>query len=378
MERSKILKKFMISGYQLTNNALELLTKSPEVAEEFLKLADKKTTPTTIDANFLNNFLNKDTLEMVKLTTADYTNIFTKRLDVIKNIFSQKQDLKNLISINKISPRINKFSIIGMVKEKDENSKTILLEDQTGETTIQIENQGTLKEIIEDEVICAICENSDKGVVGNVIFPDTPLKREINKTKQENYCLFISDFHMDSDSFKKDCYEKYANWLEYQKEKLNIFFLGDISNNIKDIEKVMSDIPERHKFYFIKGETDSLEAKFLPTPSSFQIEDVNIFLLHNENIDFYISLWGTVERTLTNLLKKRHLDPIFAPEKTINKKDVYLLEKTPDVIVFGHTHTPVNVNYKGTTILSTGSFISQPIFWLINLRTREIFKQEFS
>jgi len=378
MERSKILKEFVGFGYQLTNDALGMLSKNPLIAEQFLKSVDKKTVPATIDVAFINNFLNKDPLGKESLTPSDYTNMFVRRLDIIKNIFSEKKDLTNLISINKISPRTNKFSIIGMVKEKDENGKTILLEDQTGETTVQIEDQSVLKEIIEDEVLGAVCENTDSGVVGNIFFPDIPLKREINKTKEDNYCLFISDFHMDSDSFKKDSYDKYVSWLEKQKEKLTIFFVGDISTNIKDVEQLLSDTPERHKFHFIKGEADPPEVKSLPSPYSFQIDDVNIFLIHNQNIDFYKSLWGSMDKTLTTLLKKRHFDPLFTPEKTSNKKDVYILQKTPDIVVAAHSHIPSNTNYKGTTILSTGSFISQPIFWLINLRTREIFKQEFS
>jgi len=378
MERSKILKEFLGCGYQLTNDALDMLSKNPLITERFLKLVDRKTTPTTIDVAFINNFLNNTHLGKESLTPNDYTNMFVKRLDIIKNIFSEKKELTNLISINKISPRTNKFSIIGMVKEKDEHGKTILLEDQTGEATIETEDEFVLNEIIEDEVLGAVCENTDGGIIGNIFFPDIPLKREINKTKEDNYCLFISDFHMDSDSFKKDSYEKYVSWLEKQKEKFIIFFVGDISSNIKDVEQLLSDTPERHKFYFIKGEVDPSEVKYITSPHSFQIDDVNIFLMHNQNIDFYKSLWGPLDKTLTTLLKKRHFDPFFKPEKTSDKKDVYMLEKTPDIIVSAHSHSPSNTNYKGTTILSTGSFISQPIFWLINLRTREIFKQEFS
>ena len=380
MDRSKIIKRFLDSGHQLTNDALDILIKEPEKVEAFLKEAKQHNTPSAITSEFLTTFLKKgEKKREIKLTPDDYTNIFTKRLEVMKNIFSQKTGQSNLISINKISPRTKKFSIIGMVKETDTNNNTIILEDNTGEIEIQLQNKPIFKEIVEDEILNITCEKTGEIVVGeSVFFPDMSIKREINKTKDDVYCFFISDLHMDSDSFNKTYYINYINWLENEKEKINIFVVGDVSTRIKDIEKLLSDTPKRHNISIIKGEIDPPMEKLLQNPHNVQIGNVNMVLFHNPKLNHYINLWGSPEKAIANLLKKRHLDPIFTADTTIYNKDPYLLETTPDIIVAGHTHIPTNTNYKGTTILTLGSLISQPIFWLMNLRTREIFKKDFS
>ena len=375
MDRSKILKTFMMSGYQLTNDALNFLVQNPQKAEDILSSLDKKTAPTTIDIGFIEQF--KKSGQEPNLTAKDYTNTFNRRFGVLKDILSQKTTLSNPISINKISPRTQHFSIIGMVKEKDEQNGSVLVEDQTGEISIVLRERGALDDIVNDEVIGVVCDNTENGVFGEPIFPDIPIKKEIKKSNEDVFCLFMSDYHPENTSFKKESYQKYLSWLENQ-EKMNIFIVGGISGEKSGVVKIISDIPKKHIVYAMGGCDDSKDADLLPTPSSFKIDSTNILLIHNKNIDYYLGLWGGLEKTLTNLLKKRHLDPTFNTENDPMIKDSYLLETIPDILVFGHTQTPSNTNYKGTTILTTGSFISQPIFWLINLRTREIFKKDFS
>jgi len=379
MERSQIIKKFLDSGYQLSSDALELLVENPKKVDEFFEKANQKTIPLIITSDFLNTFLEVEA-KKEKVTPEEYSSFFSKRFEAIRAIFSKRLDLVNLISINKISQKTKKFSIIGMVKEKNPQNNAVVLEDKTGEVEIQLQDKDILNDIVEDEVLSAVCKKSDGEIFAeSIFFPDVQMKREINKTKEDVYCFFISDLHMDSESFNRASYLKYIEWLEKQKEKINIFVLGDISSNVKDVEKFLSDIPKNFSVYIIKGEIDSaLEPNILPNPSIFQVEDVKLFLFHNPRLNDYISLWDSPDKAISNLVKKRHLDPIFTPESKISQKDAYLLDVIPDVIVAGHTHIPSTTNYKGVTILTTGSFVSQPIFWLINLRTREIFKIDFS
>ena len=71
-----------------------------------------------------------------------------------------------------------------------------------------------LKELVEDEVLNIVCEQTGPDLFGErVVFPDVPIKREVNKTKEDVRCFFISDLHMDSGSFNKEHYTNFINWL---------------------------------------------------------------------------------------------------------------------------------------------------------------------
>lgn len=236
-----------------------------------------------------------------------------------------------------------------------------------------------LNQLVEDETVGVVCRKDDIIYGEKLIFPDIPLQREINKTNEEKYIFLISDIHMDSEQFRQESYEKLIDWLEKQQHKLTIFVVGDISSKKEDIAKFLSDLPSTHEMHIIKGDIDGdIDRDTLPNPTFVQIENVKLFLFHDKSLNEYMNLWGAPEQTLINLIKKRHLNPTFSLNSKIYDNDPYLLDVIPDIIVAAHGHIPSVTNYKGITAVSTGSFVSQPIFWLMDLRTRETFKIDFS
>jgi len=63
-----------------------------------------------------------------------------------------------LVSINKITPRTTTFSIIGLVRKK--NDESVLVEDPTGEISLYFdkEMEKELKSILLDDVVAAQCQ----------------------------------------------------------------------------------------------------------------------------------------------------------------------------------------------------------------------------
>ncbi len=386
MERTEIVKKFLTKGMQITGSALDFFASNPEKADTFL--SQQPRCPSTITLEIINEALKapkagtaqniKPYKEREKASVSDIVDFFNKRYDFLGNLLSKRLDLINLISINRVSEKVRKFSIIGMVKEKNTSNKTAVVEDNTGEIELTL-SETLLNQLVEDETVGVVCRKDDIVCGEKVVFPDIPLQREINKTNEENYIFFISDIHMDSEQFKQKSYEKLIDWLEKQQNKLNIFVVGDISSKKEDIAKFLSDLPNTHEINIIKGDIDGeIDRDTLPNPVFVQIENVKLFLFHDKRFNEYMSLWDTPEQTLINLIKKRHLDPTFSINSKIYDNDPYLLDMIPDIIVAAHTHIPSVTNYKGITTVTTGSFVSQPIFWLMNLRTRETFKIDFS
>jgi len=386
MERTEIIKKFLTKGVQITGSALEFFASNPEKADTFL--LEQPHYPSTITLEFINEALKasktsavqniKPYKEREKASVSDIVDFFNKRYEFFGNLLSKRLDLINLISINRVSEKVKKFSIIGMVKEKNTRNKTTVVEDKTGEIELAL-SEPLLNQLVEDETVGIVCRKDDIIYGEKLVFPDIPLQREINKTNEENYIFLISDIHMDSEQFQQKSYEKLIDWLEKQQNKLNIFVVGDISSKKEDIANFLSDLPNTHETHIIKGDIDGdIDRDTLPNPAFVQIENVKLFLFHDKRFNDYMSLWGAPEQTLINLIKKRHLDPTFSINSKIYDNDPYLLDVIPDIIVAAHTHIPSVANYKGITTVTTGSFVSQPIFWLMNLRTRETFKIDFS
>ena len=240
------------------------------------------------------------------------------------------------------------------------------LEDTTGQATF-ILNKEISKFIVEDEVVGFVCEQQHGvNVVKHIVYPDIPLNRESKKTESSEKCFFVSDIHMDSTAFNKNYYKNLLDWLNEQ-DNLKIFVLGGISSKKEDTSKFLSDIP--HPAYFCYEKNTK---KLIPK----RIYNIQVLLSHDSFLQYYMNLWNSsADMTIIDLLRKRNLNPILTPE---NYNNSFLLEEVPDVIAISGTNKATLTNYKGTTIITTGSFTTEPIYWLINLQTRETFKINFS
>ena len=93
---------------------------------------------------------------------------------------------KKLMSINKITPRITAFSIIGLVREKKDDS--ILIEDPTGESNLYFDEsmKSELKNIFLDDIICVQCKKiKEKNHAIKIFYPDILSSRKISKTNDD-------------------------------------------------------------------------------------------------------------------------------------------------------------------------------------------------
>ena len=365
MDKITILKSFLNRGAQLDKGVLDLLATDDNILNQVLKIEENKLPP-VITNKFLKSLSPniKLTEDYKKLSINQLSKIVVDRYEFIKSLLVYRKELVNLISINRISEKIKQFSVIGAVSDIND---VLTLEDPTGSDTFII-NRELAKTIVEDEIIGIVCERqSGTNDVNYIVYPDIPLKRENNKTESlENY-FFISDMNMDSPDFNQNYYKNLINWLKKQKN-LKIFILGGVSSRKEDITKLLSDIHHPVELYSEESITSS--------PAIIQIENLQILLTHGLFLDHYNKLWGTPpDITIMNLLRKRNLNPILTPWSYNNS---FLLADIPDIIVMGGVNKSTSANYKGTTILTNGSFKTEPAYWLINLQTRETFKIDFS
>lgn len=363
MDKSAILRLFLTHGIQVDQGALEHFINNPNALESVLQ-SDKSKLPSVITVDFLKTTTpTSDTEINKKIFINQLSQIVSYRYEFLRKLLETKEELVNLVSINKISEKLKQFSVIGIVLEKGD---TATLEDTTGQATFTLDKKMS-EFVVEDEVIGLVCEKQHGvNLVKNITYPDIPLNRESKKTENLEKCFFISDIHMDIPTFNKNYYKNLLNWLDEQKN-MKIFVLGGIATTNENLSKFLSDIS--HPVYFcFENDTENSTTK--------RIDNIQILLSHDSFLHYYMKLWNTsLDTTIVNLLRKRNLNPVLTPE---NYNNSFLLEDVPDVIAISGTNKPTLTNYKGTTIITTGSFTTEPIYWLINLQTRETFKIDFS
>lgn len=162
--------------------------------------------------------------EKKKRTAADFVAYYNNRYKAISNILRSRSDLLNLTSINKIGEdqSFDQISVIGMVNSvyETKNHHIILeVEDNTGTIKVLLSNkkEDLVKighELVEDEVI-GITGGYKKDIIfaNKVIVPDIPLNKELRKSPDEAYAVFLSDLHIGSKSFMYDEFAKLVKWL---------------------------------------------------------------------------------------------------------------------------------------------------------------------
>jgi DNA polymerase II small subunit len=211
--------------------------------------------------------------ETKKYEVKDFTKIFVSRYKFIEGILRNRQELTNILSINKILDKKERetVSLIGIVSEINQTraGNIILnLEDLTGQIKILIRKDKTelykyAKDIVFDEVI-GITGVSGKDIVfaENIIWPEIPADRKLKKYSEEIYALFLSDIHVGSTNFLTDEFNKFLNWIngevgntqqkEIAKKVKYIFIAGDIVDGVgiypnQDKELTIKDIYQQYQ-----------------------------------------------------------------------------------------------------------------------------------
>lgn len=389
MDKEKIIKTFLDKGCQIDPESLSFFSENPEKLDIFFERTKNLALPAAINLSFVEPMVEQE-VEVLNefeertsgntLTVEGLTKFFAGRYEHLKKNLAGRLELVNLISINKITPKTKKFSLIVMVKEKDGSS--LLVEDFTGETNVCVQDSA-INQVVTDEVIGTVCEKENETInTKKIIFPEIPLKREIAKTERDAYALFLSDMFLDQKNNSKKIIERIKS---INCEKLYVFILGNVSSREEDIRNFFDCLPENTYKIFLKGETDpnvKMESNsFSSSAALIKIENKILVLICNGKMfSNYKKIWEDQpsEGVMLNLLKKRHMNPIFDFNKKISVEDTYIIDMVPDIFVSSNFDKPGTTNYKGTTIISNGSFLTEPIYWLINLKTRETIKMDFT
>ncbi|MEM2768610.1 MAG: metallophosphoesterase [Candidatus Pacearchaeota archaeon] len=367
------------------------------------------------------NFEINKTLMPKKIEVNDFISYFRNRFNYFKEILKYRNELENLISIDKLPKKNQNVSVIGIVfsKEITKNNNIILtLEDNRANIKVLInKNSKAYKKalyVVEDEVIGVKgFGNKDLIFASDIIFPKA-INQNDKKVNIDKNLVFISDIHIGSEKFLENNFRKFINWVNSNDEKAkkitHIFVNGDIVDgvgiypgqeeelSIKDIKEqykaaaeIFSEIRENVKLVFIPGNHDACRlvepqiftnyasplqklenAIFLPNPSYFLVYGYQILLYHGYSLDYYANNvyslkekkpYENPEILLEFLLEKRHLAPTHGSTLYFPcEEDFLIIKKIPDIFVTSHVHKTGIKKYENILLISTSCFQARTTF----------------
>jgi len=257
----KLFERGILVNKELIENGLDKnILKELNLNEEDLSIFKKEDLGINKNYNIVYSY---DTTPQ-KYVVKDFANVFKYRYKFLESILRNKPKLKGITTIQRVLQKRerDKVSIIGLVNDIAETKNgnlLITLEDITGTIKVLINknNPDLLEEsksLIFDEVIGITGSNGDKIIFADdVIWPDTPTTKEIKKSPNEEYAIFLSDIHVGSKYFLEDSFNKLIKWIngevgnENQKDIANkikyIFIAGDVVDGIgiyKDQDQELS------------------------------------------------------------------------------------------------------------------------------------------
>lgn len=192
-----------------------------------------------------------------KIDVKDFVLYLRNRLYEMKKVLQEHVEMKNLVSINKLSSTRQSFSIIGLVSEKKvTKTKSILfeIEDLTGKMRVIVtpNNQELYKKAEEVSLDSVLgfkgFGNNEILFVTDIIFPDCFIT-ERKHSPSEEYALFIGDLHFGSKRFLESSFLKFIDYLngkvpntpEVDKIKY-LFIVGDLVTGIGNYPNQEKDL----------------------------------------------------------------------------------------------------------------------------------------
>ncbi len=352
---------------------------------------------------------------------------FQDRYRMIRQMFRGDIRVKGVTDISSLSkPGVQgrDVSIIGMVTEFHETPRGIvaLLEDQTGSARVFFRADKIHERLIPDEVIAvsgkAVKPKGKNGIsmfADRIFWPDIP-KHSPARSEDSVSAAFISDIHIGSNTFLKDSWNDFIEWLgsddpiarkigylvmagdvvdgvgiyPNQEEELEI---TDIYEQYEALARDVERIPERIQVIISPGNHDfvrpaepqpafgeditslfrSANVKFIGSPSLIELSGVKVLVYHGTSINDFISNLPGVSyedpsKALLRMLKSRILAPEYGASTPLapEQSDYMVIDEIPDIFVTGHVHTYARLNYRGVTVINASTWQSQTEYQKMN------------
>lgn len=278
-----------------------------------------------------------------KYKTNDFIRYFRNRFLKLKEVLQDRHELKNLVSIDKISGARSGTSIIGMVLSKriTKNKNIIFeVEDLTGRIRVLVnQNKREIYEKAEDVSLDSVIGFNGSGnreilFANEVVFPDARLLQR-KRSPIEEHALFIADIQVGSKLFMEKNFLKFIDYLN-----------GKIPNT-PEVENI--------KYLFIVGDIVEGVGVFPRQEKELQLRDIE------DQYARIAELLGKVRRDITIIISPGNHDGVrlMEPQPTLDEKYAWPLHNLKNVVLTGnpaYVNIGVKKNFPGFNILMYHGF----------------------
>ena len=384
VESKDVVGRFLAGGYSLDSASLDFFTKEPGKAEAFLAASSEaekhSKRPAIITLEYVHNVLEARGTEASVCAAPRVLMDFAGRgsrisvdaaiskrageYEAARKLLSEK--LIDVVSINKIQKQ-PKFSLIVSVLEKT-GEDAALVEDATGSMNLSFGNEKDFFGVMEGDIIGVECESpGGTPVARRIVFVDIPLKRKVDENREGSLCVFINKADSYAAGFEARSFEKFLAWIESNfARSLRVVAFSEPAH-MKDTEELLSRLPS------------GICISIVSAPSAFELDGLKVVSFDSENMQSRRGPWGSSDNEImANFLKRRELP--LGPGHRCGGPAGYatFFDVVPDIFIAIGSKDPAASNYKGTSVISIGGFSDVPVFFAIDMRTRDFNKLDLS
>jgi len=344
----------------------------------------------------------------------DFVGHFRNRFERVSKILRARMTQNALVTTNKLKDSQGaKVRMIVMITEKRVTKKGNFLlevEDEEGTAKVVVPHDKAdafkaTSRMLLDDIVAIDGKNMDELFIADAVtWPEIPFAREQKKTERDIAIAYVSDLHFGSKKFLEKEFMRFISWLngaegrqELAGKVKYLVVCGDVVDGIgiypeqekelaiKDIykqyemfDKALENVPDYITVVVAPGNHDAVrraepqpsipfdlmksEVVRLGNPSNIEIEGLKHLLYHGTSLDSIIAgmsglSYSKPEDAMLELLKRRHLSPIYGDNLIVpEEKDYLVIEEEPDVMHMGHVHKNGWMAYRGTLLLNSGTF----------------------
>lgn len=352
---------------------------------------------------------------------------FDKLRDFIKTHRSTLTGMLPNIEQVKIYAEGKEVGIIGMVYDKiitKNGNILITLEDENATTKVLFVRSAnpqqnavfeSAKKLVSDDVIAIKGKIYNKLIIATTMtWPDIPIHSR-KPTESDIGIAMMSDVHVGSKLFMEKEFGSMLKWLngniDSKKElagKVKYLIInGDVADGIgvypnQDRDLAILDIYKQYAIFFdflysipdyievfvTPGNHDAVQraepqppltkelmggferdnVHIISNPSYLNIEGLKVLAYHGTSLDSVIHnipdcTYSKPEVAMTEILKRRHLSPIYGGNIIVpSKVDSLVIDEVPDILHMGHVHKNGVSDYKGTLIVNSGTWQARTAF----------------
>ncbi len=296
---------------------------------------------------------------------------------------------------------------IMVIIEDEKSTAKVIFMNGTYEKAKQLFSKAST--IVNDEVLAVKGKISGPFVIANeIIWPDVPII--MPKHSEEDIAIaFASDIHVGSKLFMQNNFTRMIRWLNGEVDKAkdlagkvkylviggdDVDGIGIYPNQDRDLAmpdfysqyrlffSLLEKVPDYIEIFVLPGNHDSVQLSepqpsldasllkdfkmenvhLLSNPSYITVHGIKILAYHGASLDSVIASipgmsYASPEKAMIELLKRRHLSPIYGGNIMVpGKSDELVIDEVPDVLYMGHIHKNGFATYHGVDVLNSGTW----------------------